>query len=138
MRWLCNALASAARWLGSPGRTRTRQPERQATRKYQTLLAPLPQSGDDAQTPALPWAPLRAVVRAPSHRTRGGQLLTALVTAQDETGQDEKTLPASSKVIATMVVVGLHPDECLSVGDTFTLWRGADIASGVITRRLFV
>jgi hypothetical protein len=37
-----------------------------------------------------------------------------------------------------MVVVGARPDDCLDVGDAFTLWRGRDIARGVISRRLYL
>jgi hypothetical protein len=72
------------------------------------------------------------VVRARDHRTRDGRLFPALVTTQDGAGQRE-----NSNVIATIVVVGQQPDESLGVGDPFTLWRGGDVASGVITRRLF-
>jgi hypothetical protein len=35
-------------------------------------------------------------------------------------------------------VLGRSPADCLSVGDSFTLWRGYDVARGIITRRLFV
>jgi hypothetical protein len=37
-----------------------------------------------------------------------------------------------------MVVTGRDLGSCLSVGDRFTLWRGTDVARGVITQRLFV
>jgi hypothetical protein len=37
-----------------------------------------------------------------------------------------------------MVVVGPRPAEYPEIGDEFTLWRGADVAHGVITNRLFV
>lgn len=114
-----------------PTVTRLRLPQSRATCKYQALLTPLPLAeGSGAQ--ALPWSPMRAVVRARDHQTHDGRLLTALVTTEDGTGQ-----PASSPVIATMVVLGSHPDDCLGIGDPFTLWRGADMVRGVITRRLF-
>jgi len=58
--------------------------------------------------------------------------LSALVTTQD--GAE---LPENSNVIATIVVIGWQPDESLGIGDPFALWRGGDVASGVITRRLF-
>jgi hypothetical protein len=51
--------------------------------------------------------------------------------------QDGAERPENSNVIATIVVIGWQPDASLGVGDPFTLWRGADVASGVITRRLF-
>jgi hypothetical protein len=118
----------------TPGQvgTRPRQPERRATRKYQALVTPLPQAGSrDAEVP-LPWSAISAVVRAQDHSTGDGRLFTALVTSQDATEQ-----PGNSQVMATMVVVGPHPDDCLGIGDSFTLWRGADLARGVITWRQF-
>jgi tellurite resistance protein TehA-like permease len=109
-----------------PGR-----PEPRATRKYQALLKLAPHPGGGDTGAPLPW-PMRAVVRAQDHRTRAGRLFTALVTAEDEAAE-----PGNSHVIATMVVIGAHPDDCLGIGDSFALWRGTDVASGVITRRLF-
>jgi hypothetical protein len=117
----------------SEGDARPRRPERWAARKYQALVMPLPPAGSsDAKAP-LPWSAMRAVVRAQDHRTRDGRLFTALVTSWGGPQQ-----PGNTHVIATMDVVGPHPDDCLAVGDSFTLWRGDDLASGVITRRLFV
>jgi hypothetical protein len=114
------------------GGTRPGQPEPRASRRYQALVTPLPPAGSGDVRAPLPWSAMRAVVRARDHRTRDGRLFTALVTTQD--GADQ---PGNSPVIATMEVVGPHPDDCLGVGDSFTLWRGDDLARGVITRRLF-
>lgn len=114
------------------GSIRPRRPQPWATRKYQALLTPLPCADGGGVRAAWPWSARRAVVRARDHRTRDGRLLTALVTTEDGTEQ-----PLNSHVIATMVVVGSHPDDCLGIGDAFTLWRGADVVSGVITRQLF-
>jgi hypothetical protein len=100
------------------------------TRKYQALVTTLPPRDGDG---ALPWAATRAVIRARDHSTHNGQLLTALVTAHDRMGQAR-----NSGLIATMEVVGPHLDDCLGIGDTFTIWRGTDIGLGVITRRLFI
>jgi hypothetical protein len=109
---------------------RAARPRPRATRKYQALLTALP-SGDSDGQPSLPWPAVRAVVRARDHRTSSRRLFTALVSTED--GAE----PAHSRVIATMVVLGSQPDDCLGIGDSFTLWRGADVARGVITRRLF-
>jgi hypothetical protein len=79
------------------------------------------------------WPAWRAVVRARDHASRAGHLLTALISA-DDGGPP----PGRSDFIVTMVVVGTSPDSCLDVGDAFTLWRGRDIARGVISRRLYV
>jgi hypothetical protein len=92
----------------------------------------MPPEGGGAR-PVLSWPAVRAVVRARDHATGDGQLLSALVTTQDGA-----VPPGDSHLTVTLVVVGPHPDECLGVGDNFTLWRGTDIARGTITRRLFV
>jgi tellurite resistance protein TehA-like permease len=111
---------------------RQRRPERRETRKYQALLAPLPPASHDGSWEALPWPAVRAVIRAGDHGTRDGQLYTALVTRHDDSAQ-----PGNSHLVVTVVAVGPHPDDCLGIGDHFLLWRGTDIARGVITRRLF-
>ncbi len=101
-------------------------------RKYQALLTLLLPA--DGSTPAtLPWSAWRVVIRARDHQTRASHLLTALVS-----GPDDAVLSASASVVVTMVVFGPSPDDCLGVGDNFTLWRGGDVARGIITRRLFV
>jgi hypothetical protein len=133
--WLADvaatAVAAVAALTRASGRTGSGQLECRATRKYQALLTLPSAGGGDAQAP-LPWPAMRAVVRARDHSTREGRLLSALVTTEDGPGQ-----AGISHVIATMVVIGPHPDDCLGIGDSFTLWRGTDLARGVITRRLF-
>jgi hypothetical protein len=105
--------------------------ESRTTRKFQAVLTLLP-AADGAEPASLAWPAWRAVVRARDHATRAGQVLTALVSADDEPP------PGQSNVVVTIVVVGASPDNCLDVGDPFTLWRGRDIARGVISRRLYV
>jgi hypothetical protein len=105
--------------------------EVRTTRKFQAVLTLLP-AADGAEPASLAWPAWRGVVRARDHATRAGQLLTALVSA------DEGPPPGQSNVVVTMVVVGASPDNCLDVGDPFTLWRGRDIARGVISQRLYV
>jgi len=105
--------------------------EVRTTRKFQAVLTLLP-AADGAEPASLAWPAWRAVVRARDHATRAGQVLTALVSADDEPP------PGQSNVVVTIVVVGASPDNCLDVGDPFTLWRGRDIARGVISRRLYV
>jgi hypothetical protein len=102
------------------------------TRKFQAVLTLLPPA-DGAEPTPLAWPAWRAVVRARDHATRAGQVLTALVSAEDGGPS-----PGQSNIVVTMVVVGASPDNCLDVGDPFTLWRGRDIARGVISRRLYV
>jgi hypothetical protein len=121
------ALRTAARGTANHASQEIRK-----TRKFQAVLTLLPPA-DGAEPVPLTWPAWRAVVRARDHATRSGQLLSALVSADDG-------VPPSgqSNVVVTMVVVGASPDNCLDVGDAFTLWSGRDIARGVISRRLYV
>jgi hypothetical protein len=106
--------------------------EARTTRKFQAVLTMLP-AADGAEPAALAWPAWRAVVRARDHATRAGQVFSALVSA-DDGGPP----PGQSNVVVTIVVVGASPDNCLDVGDPFTLWRGRDLARGVISRRLYI
>jgi hypothetical protein len=121
------ALRSPARGTTSHARQEVRK-----TRKFQAVLTLLP-AADGAEPASLAWPAWRAVVRARDHTTRAGELLTALVSTEDGGPP-----PGQPNVVVTMVVVGASPDNCLDVGDLFTLWRGRDIARGVISRRLYV
>jgi len=114
------------------GATRPSRQEIRQTRKFQAVLTLLPVA-DGAEPPSLTWPAWRAVVRAPAHGTRAVKLSTALISADDGGPQ-----PGPPNVVVTMVVVGPSPDDCLDIGDAFTLWRGRDIARGVISRRLYV
>lgn len=120
--------------LGAPagGTTNDARQDVRKTRKFQAVLTLLP-AADGAEPAPLAWPAWRAVVRARDHATRAGQVLTALVSAEDG-----GPAGGQSNVVVTMVVVGPSPDNCLDVGDPFTLWRGRDIARGVISRRLYV
>jgi hypothetical protein len=121
-----------ARLIAAGATMRRARPEIRKTRKFQAVLTLLP--GADGTEPArLAWPAWRAVVRARDHATRAGQLFTALVSSEDGVPP-----PGQSNVTVTMVVVGASPDNSLDIGDAFTLWRGRDIARGVITRRLYV
>jgi tellurite resistance protein TehA-like permease len=100
--------------------------------KFQATLTFLPVPAQ-AQPAAVTWPTWRAVLSASHGGVHDGQLLTALVASPDGADASAKPHP-----IVTLVVVGPNPADCLSVGDAFTLWRGYDVASGVITRRLFV
>jgi hypothetical protein len=100
--------------------------------KYRAQLTLLPAACPGGSQAALRW-PLRGVVRAQNHRTGRVQLFTALVTAPD--GQ---VPPGDSRFTVNMAVVGPHPDYCLEMGDGFMLWRGTDIARGVITWRWYI
>jgi hypothetical protein len=125
MKWW-RALVRFAVQPATPGH------EIRKTRKFQAVLTLLP-AADGADPVRLTWPAWRAVVRARDHATRAGKLFTALVSA-DDGGPP----PGKSGVVVTMVVVGTSPDDSLDVGDAFILWRGRDIARGVISRRLYV
>jgi hypothetical protein len=105
--------------------------QHRATRRYQALLD-LPAPADGRTPEGVPWPTWRAVVRARHHQTNGGGLFSALVSGPEDEA------PADSRVVVTMVVVGDSPADYLGIGDEFDLWRGVDVAHGVITRRLFV
>lgn len=98
--------------------------------KFQATLTFLPVPAQARPVTGPAW---RAVLSASHDGIRDEQLLTALVASQD--GADG---PARPHPIVTLVVVGPNTADHLAVGDAFTLWRGYDVASGVITRRLFV
>jgi tellurite resistance protein TehA-like permease len=44
----------------------------------------------------------------------------------------------NAEALATIVAFGSQPADCLPVGGAFALWRGRDVAHGVVTRRIFV
>jgi len=126
---------AVARWVAlrasADGTTSRVRQEVRTTRKFQAVLTLLP-AADGAEPASLTWPAWRAVIRARDHTTRAGQVLTALVST------DDSPPPGQSNVVVTIVVVGASPDDCLDVGDPFTVWRGRDIARGVISRRLYV
>lgn len=99
--------------------------------KYQALIRLLPQPGS-APGAALPGPACRAVIRARHHETRSCKLFSALVTAGDDS-----PLPGNSRLTVTMVVLGDDADDYLAIGDNFVIWRGCDVARGVVTRRIF-
>lgn len=131
-RWFIARSGRSGSASGRPARKRMVADQHRATRRYQALLdLPVPAGGGAPER--MPWPTWRAVVRARHYQTKGGGLFSALVT-----GLEGPASPDDSLVIVTMVVVGDSPAEYLGIGDEFTLWRGGDVAHGVITRRLFV
>ncbi len=126
------AAGLAHRWRARRQRNAALLRAGRRARKFQAMIMPLGKASDAGQLEAAPrWpASWRGVVRASGKPGRAGQLLTALITAQD--GE-----PATAPwVTVTMLVIG--PGNCFDVGDDFTLWQGTDVARGVVTRRLFV
>src|SRR5215510_9611754 len=80
-------------------RRRVRQDIRK-TRKFQAVLTLLPVR-DGAEPLRLTWPAWRAVLRAPDHATRAGQLCSALISSDDGVPP-----PGQSNLVVTMVVVG--------------------------------
>jgi len=101
--------------------------------KFQALLTPGP-GGDGGLAAVPPGQIRRMVVRGQHHETHGSQFFSALVTNNgDGTGwlRDDH-------FIVTIVLTGDAPREYFDIGDHVALWLGSDIASGVVTRRLFI
>ncbi len=101
--------------------------------KFQALLKLGPADEHDTSAVAT-GRTQRALVRAVQHDSEGSIFFPALVTSY---GDGSEWLPATDLVV-TIVVRGEHPRDYLDVGESFSLWRGRDIASGVVTRHLYV
>jgi len=71
----------------------------------------------------------RMVVRAETSPAHGSQMFSALVSGEGNLG---------GYTIVTLRLTGDEVGDYLGVGEHFCLWLGADVAEGVITRRLFV
>ena len=102
--------------------------------KYRALVKLAPATGASDADPAFPGMGGRVVVRAHHHETHHLKMFRALINAAD----DELLRPADHSIQLTMTVVGDDARDYLEPGDTFVLWRGHDIAQGVISRRLFL
>jgi hypothetical protein len=99
--------------------------------KCEALIQLLPAAGEG---PGLPAEPVyRAVVYARHHGTGAREMFAGQVTMVDQNpaGQD-------LSVLVTLEALGREPGDCLAPGDLFTIWRGRDLARGVVTRRIFV
>jgi hypothetical protein len=100
--------------------------------KYQTLVTLAPRH-DSGAGPALPGPTCRMVVRAHHRETHAPKMFSALVTS------DEDSSPVrDGTVTATVIVLGDDAGDYLATGERFVLWRGHDLGSGVVTRRIFV
>lgn len=100
--------------------------------KYQTRVT-LPARHDDEPAAGLPGPTCRMVVRARHRETHATKMFSALVS----TGEDGPVAD-SGTITATVIVLGDDAGEYLAPGERFVLWRGHDLGSGVVTRRIFV
>lgn len=102
-------------------------PARSGRLKCQVLVIPFPR---ESFTPE-PGSDYRMVVRTSHPDTHRGEIFSALVTSGNDPAPDSRHL------LLTMTVLGSDADGYLDTGQRFTLWRGHDVARGVVTRRLF-
>jgi hypothetical protein len=100
-------------------------------RKYCALVK---LDDSDPDSAGLPGTTSRVTVRANHHETGRGKYFGALVTAPDVA----PGLLAGHSIQVTLTVVGDDLPDYLEHGDNLALWRGHDIARGVITRRLYL
>lgn len=96
--------------------------------KYQAMVAPLPHGGRAA---ALTGPTCRMVVKAQHRETHATKMFNALVTL------DEFQVPGHPSSV-TVIVLGDDAGDYLAPGEHFELWRGGDLGSCVVTRRIFV
>jgi hypothetical protein len=88
-----------------------------------------PPAGDPEATLLSPVC--RVVVRARHPDTHRSKLFSALVTCDD-------SLQPGKPGMVTVVVLGGDADDYLPPGEHFALLRGADVARGTVTSRVFV
>ena len=102
--------------------------------KYRALVKLASDTSARDTDPAFPRMGGRVVVRAHHHETHHPKMFRALINAAG----GESLRPADHSIQLTLTVVGDDGRDYLEPGDTFVLWRGHDIAQGVISRRLFL
>jgi hypothetical protein len=100
--------------------------------KYQTLVTLSPRH-DGGPLPALPGPTCRMVVRAHHRETHAAKMFSALVTSDENS-----PMAGNAAIRATVIVLGDDAIDYLAPGERFELWRGDDLGSGVVTRRIFV
>jgi hypothetical protein len=127
------AVSGRLRFRPLPRRSYADHPAGKRRYTFEALVTIAPDASPSARAPGPDW---RGVIRA---GTDGGGtppgLFSALVAGwvphpSGRTG--------AAKALATIVVFGPGPAECLPVGGSFALWRGHDVGHGIVTRRIFV
>ena len=120
--------AGGAALAAPPGR---QEPHGRQRYKCQALIRLLP-AGEDGG--GLPEEPVyRAVLYARHHGSGASEMFSGLVSAGDD-----GPAQADMSRLVTVEAFGREPDDCLAPGDLFTIWRGRDLARGIVTRRIFV
>ena len=100
--------------------------------KYQAQVTLAPRHDGDPVA-ALPGPTCRMVIRARHRETRVAKMFSALVSSSDA-----EPVADTSTITATVIVLGDDAGDYLAPGERFVLWRGSDLGSGVVTRRIFV
>jgi hypothetical protein len=98
--------------------------------KFQALVTPYRDEDGDSRD-RLSSGSHRMVLRAKNSETHRSQVFSALVDGEDEAFGSRKP-----QIMVTLRVVGDDVTDYLDVGSHFSLWLGADIGEGVVTRRL--
>ncbi len=123
--------------LGSRQRSGRPHPDHPAgLRRYtfEALVSIPPPDGDQSAPPPGPdW---HGVIRARTNAQGSSPgLFSALVAGWDPHAPGRA---GDAQALATIIAFGSEPADCLPVGGRFALWRGRDVAHGVVTRRIFV
>jgi tellurite resistance protein TehA-like permease len=117
-----------------PSRSRPDHPAGKQRYTFEALITIAPGASSSAPAPGPDW---RGVIRAAAdgHDGTSPGLFSALVASWDPRSSGRA---GAAQALATIVVFGPQPAECLPVGGSFALWRGRDLGQGVVTRRIFV
>lgn len=99
--------------------------------KFQALVTPAP--NEQARAKLGPGSH-RMVLRAESIETHRTEVFSALVDGED----DGPFLPGKPQIMVTLRVIGDDVSDYLDIGSHFSLWLGADVGQGVVTRRLHI
>jgi hypothetical protein len=103
--------------------------------KYQALVRFAPHDGGSPEAATPRGLTSRMVVRARHHDTGSCKLFSALIIPGDIESafrlDDEES-------ILRLEVLGEDVADYLAPGEQFDLWRGGNVAHGVVCRRLFI
>lgn len=99
--------------------------------RFEALVTPSPAKGGSPPV-TLNATAHRMVLRAKHHETQRSQIFSVLVAGDG----DEPFRRETHQFMVTLNVVGDDVCDYLEIGSRFSLWNGADVGQGVVTRRL--
>ena len=99
--------------------------------KFQALVTP--DQGGDARA-KLSSGSHRMVLRTENSETHRTQVFSALVDGED----DGPFGPGKTQLMVTLRDIGDDVTDYLDIGSHFSLWLGADVGQGIVTRRLHI